>query len=142
MCMKMLKRRKWFVRLLCAGIMLLGCGCSVEKTDGNKVKELEFTIAEEENVPKELIEEIEVRKEHEFKLSYEDGSKLYIVRGYGKKATGGYSIAVNDVYLSKNAVCFLSTLIGPAENEHVAQTETYPYIIIRLEKQGKNVVFD
>lgn len=142
MHMKILKSRKRFISLLCVGMALAVCGCSVEKTDGNKLKDLEFTIVEEETVPGELKEEIAVRKEHDFKLTYESEDKLYIVRGYGRKETGGYSIAVNDVYLSKNAVCFSSTLIGPAENEHAAQAETYPYIIIQLEKQGKNVVFD
>lgn len=139
--MRKRKSGKYLVSILCMGIMLL-CGCSLEKTDGSKIQDLEFTVTDEQSVPKELTEEIEVRKEHDFKLTYEDEDSLYIIRGYGKKPTGGYSIAVDEVYLSKNAVCFSSTLIGPAENEHVVQAETFPYIIIKVEKQGKNVVFD
>ena len=61
-------------------------------------------MLEEEAVPEELKQEIEERKEMDFKLTYEDNGKLYIARGYGEKETGGYSISVKDVYLTQNAL--------------------------------------
>ena len=76
------------------------------------------------------------------KLTYEDNGKLYIARGYGEKETGGYSISVKDVYLTQNALCFVTTLIGPGENETVAKAPSFPYIVVEVTKCDKNVLFE
>lgn len=125
----------WTLAALCVS------GCSVEQTDGTKVKDVDFTVVEEEAIPPELKEQIDSRKEMDFKLAYENGDKLYIVRGYGERETGGYSIAVKDVYLTKNAVCFSSTLIGPGENEEVTKAPSFPYVVVEVSNYNKNVVF-
>ncbi|MCX4321102.1 MAG: protease complex subunit PrcB family protein, partial [Lachnospiraceae bacterium] len=76
-------------------------GCGVETKDGNeKIKDLEFTVLGEENIPEELKQVIEEKKEKEFKLTYQDGDFLYICVGYGRQETGGYSITVNELYLT------------------------------------------
>ncbi|MDE7061635.1 MAG: protease complex subunit PrcB family protein [Lachnospiraceae bacterium] len=138
----MRRKCKQAVILLCACVLFgLISGCSVEQTDGNKLEDLAFTIVEEEAIPDELKTQIESRKEMDFKLAYENGDKLYIVRGYGEKETGGYSIAVTDVYLTKNAVCFSSTLIGPGENEEVTKAPSFPYVVVEVSNYNKNVVF-
>lgn len=138
----MRRRGKRAVILLCiCASFQLASGCSVEQTDGNKLEDLAFTVVEEEAIPDELKAEIESRKEMDFKLAYENGDKLYIVRGYGEKETGGYSIAVEDVYLTRNAVCFSSTLIGPGENEGVTKAPSFPYIVVEVTNHNKNVVF-
>lgn len=99
--------------LAVAWIGLAAAGCSIEDANGSKIEDVEFTVLEEEAVPEELKQEIEERKEMDFKLTYEDNGKLYIARGYGEKETGGYSISVKDVYLTQNTLCFVTTLIGP-----------------------------
>lgn len=93
--------------LVAAWIGLAAAGCGIEDTNGSKIEDVEFTVLEEESVPEELKQEIEERKEMDFKLTYEDNGKLYIARGYGEKETGGYSISVKDVYLTQNALCLL-----------------------------------
>ena len=60
---------------------------------------------------------IEEKKTADFKLTYEMADDLYIVRGYGEQATGGYSICVRDCYLTTNAVVFDTELIGPRKGE-------------------------
>lgn len=120
---------------------LAATGCGIEDTNGSKIEDVEFTVLEEEAVPEELKQEIEERKEMDFKLTYEDNGKLYIARGYGEKETGGYSISVKDVYLTQNALCFATTLIGPGENETVAKVPSFPYIVVEVAKCDKNVVF-
>ncbi|MGO5230922.1 protease complex subunit PrcB family protein [Thermoguttaceae bacterium LCP21S3_D4] len=121
---------------------LAAAGCGIEDTNGSKIEDVEFTVLEEEAVPEELKQEIEERKEMDFKLTYEDNGKLYIARGYGEKETGGYSISVKDVYLTQNALCFVTTLIGPGENETVAKAPSFPYIVVEVTKCDKNVVFE
>ena len=124
--------------LAVAWIGLAAAGCGIEDTNGSKIEDVEFTVLEEEAVPEELKQEIEERKEMDFKLTYE----LYIARGYGEKETGGYSISVKDVYLTQNALCFVTTLIGPGENETVAKAPSFPYIVVEMTKCDKNVLFE
>ena len=82
------------------------------------------------------------KKEADFKLTYEDDGQLYIVRGYGEQETGGYSIAVKEVYLTKNAICFHTMLIGPGEAEEKTKAPSYPYIVVQVKSQDKNVIFE
>ena len=126
--------------LAAAWIGLAAAGCGIEDTNGSKIEDVEFTVLEEEAVPEELKQE--QRSEMDFKLTYEDNGKLYIARGYGEKETGGYSISVKDVYLTQNALCFVTTLIGPGENETVAKAPSFPYIVVEVTKCDKNVLFE
>lgn len=127
---------------LLVGLVCVLEGCSIEKTDGNKVADLDFTIVEEKEVPDEFMTQIQEKKDADFKLTYEIEGNLYIARGYGEQETGGYSIAVKDVYLTKNAVCIATTLIGPKETDDVVKAPSYPYIVVKVASQNKNVLFE
>ncbi|MGN0342573.1 MAG: protease complex subunit PrcB family protein [Roseburia sp.] len=133
------KRKLWIVLILLFSAALSGCG--IETTDGNRVKDLDFTIVDEYHIPQTLREEIEAQKEMNFKLSYECDGVLYIARGYGEQETGGYSISVNDLYLSSNAVCIETTLLGPGENDTVSKSPSFPYIVVCVACENKNVCF-
>lgn len=123
-----------------AGCLLFGC--SIEETNPTKVSDLKFTVVEEEEVPAELQEKIEEKKAADFKLCYETEDALYIVRGYGEQETGGYSISVEALYLSPNSIFFQTTLIGPRKGETIAQSPTFPYIVIKTERREENVIFE
>ena len=66
---------------------------------------------------------------------------LYLCIGYGEQATGGYSISVNELYLSENAIYFDTNLIGPDPSETVAETVSCPYLVVKTEYLDKPVVF-
>ena len=139
--------QKQWKRTLCVAVTLLGTvlfftGCAIEKTNRTKVRDMEYHVVTEEEIPEELKTQIEEKKAADFKMTYETPEHLYIVRGYGEQATGGYSIQVVELYLSSNAVFFKSSLIGPRKGENVAKSPSYPYIVIQTEKIDKNVVFD
>ena len=87
-------------------------------------------------------EQIEQKKSADFKLTFETPEHLYIVRGYGEQMTGGYSIQVEELYLSSNAVFFKTTLLGPRKGEVIGKNPSYPYIVIQTESVDKNVVFE
>ena len=101
--------------LLCMGILT---GCREKRDPMEKIKDLEFTVATQENLPEELFSVIEEKKTEGFKLTYQDGGFLYICMGYGKQETGGYSISVNALYETENAVYFDTTLLGPKPGEN------------------------
>lgn len=117
-------------------------GCSMEESSNEKLRDLEFTIVEENNIPQELLQKIEEKKGSEFKMTHKDNESLYICVGYGEQETGGYSIAVNDLYLTSNAIYINTNLIGPSKDEKISEGLSYPYIVVKTEYMDKSVVFE
>lgn len=117
-------------------------GCSMEESSNQKLRDLEFTIASENDIPEELQKIIEEKKVGEFKITYTDNESLYICVGYGEQKTGGYSIAVSDLYLTNNAIFIKTNLIGPSKDEKISEGLSYPYIIAKTEYIDKSVVFE
>ena len=79
-------------------------GCSASKDSGAKVRDLDFTVAGDMDVPDELKNLIAEKQQQPFKLTYSDEQNLYIAVGYGVQPTGGYSISVNELYLTDNSI--------------------------------------
>ena len=52
--------------------------------------------------------------------------------GYGTQQTGGYSIAVNDLYETANAVYIDTNLIGPSPEEKSKPVASYPPSLIHI----------
>ena len=121
--------------LMLSVIAGLWSGCGIEKTDGRKLKDLEYEMVEEEDIPEELQAKIEEKKEADFKLTYESDRYLYIVRGYGEQETGGYSIQILEFYLTQNAIVFDTNLMGPSKDEVKNTAPSYPYLVVRIENQ-------
>ena len=117
-------------------------GCSVEETNRTKVADLEYSIVEDAEIPEELMTMIEEKKAADFKLTHEMGEDLYIVRGYGEQATGGYSIRIKDCYLTSNAILFDTELVGPRKGENASASPSYPYIVIKTEKRDQSTIFE
>lgn len=126
-------------------IVTISClvgGCSIEETDGTKVSDLSYSILEKDEIPEELAVQIEEKKASDFKMTFETADSLYIVRGYGEQETGGYSISVKELYLTKNAIFFDSDLIGPRKGEKTSQNPSFPFIVLKTELREENVVFE
>ena len=118
-------------------VLLAGCNHG----EGDRVRDLDGIIVSEEALPGELREIIDGKKEQAFQLTYSDGDYLYICIGYGKQDTGGYSIALNDLYLTETEVRVDTTLLGPELADQKKKTATYPYLVIRTELVEQPVVF-
>ena len=124
--------------LLCLAVY----ACGQKQDPLEKIRDLEYTVIAEDNIPQELLAKIEERKEDTFKLTFEDQGFLYICVGYGTQQTGGYSIAVNDLYETANSVYIDTNLIGPSPEEKSKPVESYPYVVVKMEFLEKPVVFD
>lgn len=131
--------KKWC--LIWMAILLLA-GCGMETQDEEKLQDLEFTVLAPENIPEELRTVLEEKKQTPFKVTYEDEGYLYICVGYGEQESSGYSIAVEDLYLTTNAVYIDTELLGPGNGEDTAKAVTCPYIVLKLEDPDKSVVFE
>lgn len=138
--MKRLKLLLLFLCIVSSGLLTIGC--KSEKTDIKRIKDLEFTVVEDADVPEQLMEVINQKKKQPFKISYTNDDYLFIVVGYGEQPTGGYSIAVDDLFLTSNAVYIDTNLLGPSKQEYVTNAITYPYVVVKTELIEKPVVFN
>lgn len=136
--------KKSFILLTCIQILcvFMLAGCQITEDSGMKLRDLEFTLLSDDTTPEELKALIDERKAEEFKFTYSDKDFLYICIGYGEQSTGGYSIAVNELYLTDNAIYVDTNLLGPSPKEKENPAVSYPYIIIKTEFLDKTVVFE
>ena len=120
--------------------MLSACGGETEKEEDRN--NLEFTVVSEDRLPDELKEILDQKKESAFKLTYADEGYLYICVGYGKQESGGYSVTVNELYETDNAIYVNTNLLGPKAGSSPGTSPSYPYIVLKIEFRDKTVVFD
>jgi len=121
--------------------MMAAVACGGGKEEYKKTGEADYTVVEEADVPTELLDIIKEKKGSEFKLTYLAEDALYVARGYGEQPSGGYSIAVDDLYMSENSLCIKTTLVGPAADEKVTTAVTYPFIVLKLQPMEAEVHF-
>ena len=140
-----IKRKRWknvaaAMLLLC--VVLTGCGMSGERNI--KLRDLDFTVLSEEKIPEELKTVIAEKGSEPFRLTYSDTQNLYISIGYGEQKTGGYSIAVDELYLTDDAVHVSTSLLGPdiTGQKSGAGKPTTPYIVIKTELLDKTVIYN
>ena len=120
--------------------MLSACGGETEKEEDRN--NLEFTVVSEDRLPDELKEILDQKKESAFKLTYADEGYLYICVGYGKQESGGYSVTVNELYETDNAIYVNTNLLGPKAGSSPGTSPSYPYIVLKIEFRDKTGVFD
>lgn len=141
-CMKtMLKGKMYLVVLALTATVLWLAGCSASKDNGEKVRDLDFTVVGDMDVPDELKKLIAEKQQQPFKLTYSDEQNLYIAVGYGVQPTGGYSISVNDLYLTDNSIVINTELKGPEKGENAGNEQSFPYIVIQTGYLENPVVF-
>lgn len=121
-------------------VMLAGCG-SKNDEEITKVKDLDFTVVEEADLPEPLLELINKKKNNAFCLTYKGEDAFYICQGFGTQPSSGFSITVEELFLGSNAIYIKNTLLGPGKDELVMQTATHPYIVVKIELMDYNVVF-
>ena len=128
--------------MVCLGIVLTISACPVQKIQTEKLRDLDYTVLCEEDVPEELKKQIQERKKEEFRMTYEDQGILYLAKGYEEKDTTGYQVAVKACYETENALCIRTELLGPSKKEKIIREKTQPYIVVKISSVGKNVVFE
>ena len=121
-------------------LLCLLSGCSIEKVRAQNGVKPEYTVMKETDFPDKVKELIAENKESEFQLTYQDGSWLYLIKGYGKQKTGGYSIQIEDLSLWENAIHLQTVLLGPEED--LKDDPSYPYLVVRMKYREEPVIFE
>ena len=132
-------KRAVFLFLVFLTVLFAGCGEKVSKPE--KIKDVEYTVQEEGQVPEELLAKMKEKQKEPFQMTYETEGYLYIAKGFGTKGTSGYSIRVAELYEAAEGIVFAAELLGPAKDEPVLQVETYPTIVIKIPDLGLDVLF-
>ena len=135
----MKKKRVMFLFLVLCLTALIGCAAETGKPE--KIKDLEYTVQKEGELPEELLSKIREKQKEPFRLTYVTDGYLYIAKGYGIQETSGYSIQITELYEAAEGVVFCTELIGPAKEEPVLKVETYPYIVVKLKDLGLDILF-
>lgn len=135
--------KKWLRAFLTAGcvtalLLLYGCATSEQE---EKVRDLEFTVAAAQEIPPDLGQIIAEKQESPFKLTYTDNDHLYIIVGYGRQDMGGYSIRVNELYMTENSIVIDTELLGPDKEEQAGANPSYPFIVVKTEYSELPVIF-
>ena len=131
------------IRIFAAGILFLIqllTGCSVSNEQTSERTELEYTVMEIRSLPQELQEIVEEHKKEEMRMSYTDGSDLYLIRGYGEQQSGGYSIAILECSEDETSILLDTQLLGPENPEELKDTPSWPYLVIKTENTGEKEV--
>ena len=72
---------------------------------------------------------------------YGQSISLHMHRLWGTE-TGGYSIAVDALYLTETNICAGTSLLGPEPSEKSNKTPSYPYIVLKTEYMEQTVLFE
>ena len=121
--------------------LLMAGGCSLVKIEEGERTPLAYTVVETAELPSSAQEMIQEKKDRDFQMTYQKGDTEYLIRGYGKKMSGGYSIQVAELSVSSTAVFFKTRLIGP-EKENQSGAPSYPYIAVKTEYREEPVIFE
>ena len=135
-----MKKKIWRSVLLLFLPVLLFAGCRVIRIEEGERTPLEYTIEKQTDLPEEVLEFIEQKKEKEFQMTYSAGNDLYLLKGYGVQMTGGYSIQVEEVSESENAVFCRTRLLGPAKEDQGGEPSC-PCIVLKIKNTKKPVQF-
>lgn len=135
-----MQKNKMAVTMIVIAVVTAVSACGIEKVSRKKTNDTDFTVVAENEMPNEVKQIVEEKKEVPFKVAYSDHEYTYIIVGYGKQKYDGYSIKVKNIYETKNAIYVKTEFSGPKEYTN-NEVESYPYIVIKIEYTDKNVVF-
>lgn len=134
--MKACKKLITVVALLFFLLVLAACGKEKEE----EKEKLDFTICDEKQIPQELKEILEEKKEEVFKLTFSTKDYLYVVIGYGKQNRSNLDITVEEFSKGRNAIYVKTQLVGKEEEDK--EIITYPIIVIKCPYMDLPVVFE
>lgn len=124
-------------------VAFLITGCMKEPEQDVR-QNIEYTVCDDTRLPDELLKIIKEKQEKLFKLTYISGEYLYIVIGYGAHSSDSYSVVVNDLFLTDNAIYVDTDLktVDTASDTDAGESSMYPHIVLKCEKIDKPVVFN
>ena len=123
--------------------LLLLAGCRLVDVREEKREEISYTVVSPDQIPEEIQKIIRENKESDFQMTYVLGEDLYVLRGYGKQKSGGYSIRVEEVSAGENTLYVRTTLLGPSAPAEQKDAHSCPYVVLKTKnREGSSVIFE
>lgn len=122
--------------------LLFLSGCNFIRIEEEPRKPLEYSIVKNEDLPAELAALIQEKKAKAFQLTYQSEKDLFLIKGYGQQMSGGYSISVEELGVTSQAVFFRTQLIGPQDKKTAVSPPSYPYIVVKMAYRKEPVIFE
>lgn len=123
-------------------VLLTSSACSVREKSKEKIRDLEFVVLQEEEIPEELKKQMDAEQMKDYRMTYTEQEKLYIARGYGERETDGYRVGVKECYETENMICIHTELLGPEKGEKLRREKTNPHVVVMLSAVEKPVIFN
>lgn len=124
------------------------CACTVKGNQDteSKMEAFECEVCVESQLPDELREIIEEKKDKAFNLTYRNNKYLFIVVGYGEKDRSNYFVGVRDICASDRGI-YVSTELMTDKMISMDVVKRgvysrYPYIVLRSKVNDLTVFFD
>ncbi len=139
-----MRYKKSILCFLLVGMLLIMFGCQREEKHERSYEsmtDLTYEIVSGSDVPHKVNEKIFKEKEKGFGFTYRDGDVMYIVFGFGRQNTGGFSIQMAAAKESETEILIEAKLIAPGPEEVVSTSPSYPYLILKMENVEKDVQF-
>ena len=133
-----MKKTAAFLSLLML-LLMLG-GCKLVRIEEGERTSLKYTVVDHSQIPEQAAKLIEEKKEKEFQMAYQKGEDLYLIKGYGRQMSGGYSIQVEEMSESENAVFCRTRLLGPSKEDQGGEPSC-PCIVLKIKNTTKPVEF-
>ena len=139
----MLQRKGLAILLLLTVFLTMSsCGRKQQETRSyENAQDVVYEIVTGSDVPHKVNEKIYKAKEKSFGFSYRDGDSMYVVFGFGRQNTGGYSIEVVAVKENEEAIIVEAKMVAPAPEEVISTSPSYPYMILKMANVEKDVQF-
>ena len=128
--------------LVIADVPCSGMGVIRKKPEITGEKSAAFQLMSEREIPEELKEWMEQEKAHPFMLTYAVEQDIYAARSYGPQNKTGYQIKVDAVLEGEKTVRIQTSLLGPEKGEKTKDVVTYPYVVVKLKKTEKEILFE
>ncbi len=133
-------KKIWICILMLA--LLSGTGCGLTHRGEERRDPVEYTVLAPEALPPQVEEVIRQQGEKEFRMTYKNDGYLYLLRGYGRQKTGGFSIQVEELSRTESALYFRTRLLGPETKEEQKGEGSVPYLVVKTEDPGVPVIFE
>lgn len=141
-------KRKSCLLIVLSGLLLCLClcACSAEVLHKEEGRQLDFTVTARSELPEEVEAVLDEKLGTSFETACQYGDSLYLICGYPVQESGGYSIRVNHLTATKDAIYFQAELLGPGSDETTESTKnstsTAPWLVVKTEYLDLPVIFE
>jgi hypothetical protein len=119
-------------------LLTLLFGCAAPPSGGDKgitTNDITYLVIDEAELDSDILDVIEkIRHEKGYAVIKEEEGYYYVFIGSGEKPTGGYSISVKSAEDIEGRTVITIEETSPGKDDMVTQALTYPYVVIRINK--------